>query len=337
MLERVPLWFHTFLSRRRRRLYAGHRAGSPLPPARDTAGPDRRARAQRGRVRRVLRLSGRASRGSPRGRRGQRAVRRLDPPQMGIDLVPGAGFRAIAELLGSGVDYRRLDALGVDRLGETFDVILCFGILHRVEAPLTLMRVLGECLAQRRRMTSDLRRARRAGRRACSSMSAATRDDAVFWGFSRSSLDRLGRFSMRGSSSWTRPRSRVTRGSSARSRRADQAAWSRRSGRLHGQLVRAVGGERVGRVRARARARRGSAGVAVPVVMGRASAGSSLTSRPAWFTASALLERGRWRGEELEEGDRFVARPVALAAPTSSRPRSRGSCRSDGRSRRPRW
>ena len=67
--------------------------------------------------------------------------------RFGIDLVPGAGFRAIAELLGSGVDYRLLDALGVDRLGETFDVIFCFGILHRVEAPLTLMRVLGECLA----------------------------------------------------------------------------------------------------------------------------------------------------------------------------------------------
>ena len=49
--------------------------------------------------------------------------------------------------LSSGVAYRRLDALEVDRLGETFDVIFCFGILHRVEAPLTLLRVLGECLA----------------------------------------------------------------------------------------------------------------------------------------------------------------------------------------------
>jgi hypothetical protein len=65
--------------------------------------------------------------------------------RFGIDLEPGAGFRAIAELLGSNVDYRRLDALDVDRLAETFDV-MCFGILHRVEAPLTLMRVLGECL-----------------------------------------------------------------------------------------------------------------------------------------------------------------------------------------------
>jgi SAM-dependent methyltransferase len=67
--------------------------------------------------------------------------------RFGIHLEPGAGFRAIAELLRSRVDYHRLDALDVERLGETFDVILCFGVLHRVEAPLTLLRVLGECLA----------------------------------------------------------------------------------------------------------------------------------------------------------------------------------------------
>jgi hypothetical protein len=39
----------------------------------------------------------------------------------------------------------------------------------------------------------------------------------------------------------------------------------------------------------------------------------SLTSRRAWITASALPERGRWRGEELEEGDRFVPRPRGVA------------------------
>jgi SAM-dependent methyltransferase len=67
--------------------------------------------------------------------------------RLGIHLEPGAGFRAIADLLRSRVDQRRLDALDVERLGATFDVILCFGVLHRVEAPLTLFRVLGECLA----------------------------------------------------------------------------------------------------------------------------------------------------------------------------------------------
>src|SRR5207249_7392510 len=37
--------------------------------------------------------------------------------RFGIHLEPGVGFRAIAELLRSGVDYRRLDALDVERLG----------------------------------------------------------------------------------------------------------------------------------------------------------------------------------------------------------------------------
>lgn len=48
--------------------------------------------------------------------------------RFGIDLEPGAGFRAIAGLLHSKVDYRRLDAFDVQTLGETFDVVLCFGI-----------------------------------------------------------------------------------------------------------------------------------------------------------------------------------------------------------------
>ena len=196
MLERVPLWFHTF-SLNGAGVYTpgiarDHRYRLPAIPQDLT-------------VARVLDV------GAFDGfyaflaeRRGAARVVAVDNEQyvawirrrLGIDLVPGAGFRAIAELLGSGVDYRRLDALGVDRLGETFDVILCFGILHRVEAPLTLMRVLGECLAPGGGSSSDLRRARRAGR-PCVLVhergDVYTRDDAVFWGFSRSSLDRLGR------------------------------------------------------------------------------------------------------------------------------------------------
>lgn len=56
-------------------------------------------------------------------------------------------IHAIARQLHSGVESRRLDALDLEQLGETFDVIFCFGILHRVEAPLTLLRVLDACLA----------------------------------------------------------------------------------------------------------------------------------------------------------------------------------------------
>jgi len=67
--------------------------------------------------------------------------------RFGVKLEPGAGFRAIARLLDSRVEYRRLDALQLEQLGETFEVIFCFGILRRVEAPLTLLRVLHACLA----------------------------------------------------------------------------------------------------------------------------------------------------------------------------------------------
>jgi tRNA (mo5U34)-methyltransferase len=117
--------------------------------------------------------------------------------RFGIDLVPGVGFRAIAELLGSGVDYRRLDALEVDRLGEMFDVIFCFGILHRVEAPLTLLRVLGECLAPGGRIILESYGVRGGRDDPCVLVhergDVYARDDAVYWGFRNSSLDRLGR------------------------------------------------------------------------------------------------------------------------------------------------
>ena len=65
----------------------------------------------------------------------------------GYELEGGEGFRAIAELLGSRVEYRRLDAFRLDELGETFDFVFCFGILHRVSDPLGLLRVLRGQLA----------------------------------------------------------------------------------------------------------------------------------------------------------------------------------------------
>ena len=114
-----------------------------------------------------------------------------------IQLEPGAGFRAIAELLSSGVAYRRLDALEVDCLGEAFDVVFCFGILHRVEAPLTLLRVLGECLAPAGQIILETYGVRGGRDDPCVFVhehgDVYARDDAVYWGFSRSSLERLGR------------------------------------------------------------------------------------------------------------------------------------------------
>jgi tRNA (mo5U34)-methyltransferase len=65
----------------------------------------------------------------------------------GVELEGGDGFRAIHDLLGSRVEYRKLDALELDRLDERFDFIFCCGILHRVEAPARLLRLLSRRLA----------------------------------------------------------------------------------------------------------------------------------------------------------------------------------------------
>ena len=65
----------------------------------------------------------------------------------GIELQGGEGFATIADLLGSRVQYRRGDALALDGPAERFDVVLCFGIMHRVENPLGLLRRLAALLA----------------------------------------------------------------------------------------------------------------------------------------------------------------------------------------------
>ena len=196
-LERVPLWFHTF---------SLNGAGVYTPGI---------ARDHRYRLRAIPELLTGArvlDVGTFDGfyaflaeRRGAARVVAVDNEQyvgwirsrFGIDLEPGAGFRAIAELLSSGVAYRRLDALEVGRLGETFDVIFCFGILHRVEAPLTLLRVLGECLAPAGQIIVETYGVRGGQDDPCVHVhehgDVYARDDAVYWGFSRSSLGRLGR------------------------------------------------------------------------------------------------------------------------------------------------
>jgi tRNA (mo5U34)-methyltransferase len=146
-LERVPLWFHTFALNREHGLYTpgvarDHRYRVPFLP-RSFAGE------------RVLDV------GTFDGfyaflaeRRGAAHVLAVDNEQYvawvrarwGIELQGGEGFATIAELLGSRVRYRRGDALALDASGERFDVVLCFGILHRVENPLGLLRRLAALL-----------------------------------------------------------------------------------------------------------------------------------------------------------------------------------------------
>jgi tRNA (mo5U34)-methyltransferase len=148
-LRRVALWFHTFALDAEHALYTpgvarDHRYRVPLLPA-SFAGQ------------RVLDV------GTFDGfyaylaeHRGAARVVAVDNEQYvawvkarwGIALEGGDGFRAIGELLGSRVEYVRGDVFALADAGERFDVIFCFGILHRVENPLGLLRVLGGLLAR---------------------------------------------------------------------------------------------------------------------------------------------------------------------------------------------
>jgi SAM-dependent methyltransferase len=116
-----------------------------------------------------------------------------------VELEGGEAFRAIAELLESRVEYRRLDAFDLDAIAETFDYVLCFGILHRVANPLGLLEVL------RRRLDDDgtllletygvadphLEDA--AAIHVAEPGEVYARDDFVYWGFTGASLVRLAR------------------------------------------------------------------------------------------------------------------------------------------------
>ncbi len=67
--------------------------------------------------------------------------------RFGVELQAAAGFRAVHDLLGSHVVYRRRDVLDVAAMAETFDVALCFGMLHRVTDPIAVLRALAGVLA----------------------------------------------------------------------------------------------------------------------------------------------------------------------------------------------
>ena len=153
VLGRVPLWFHTFALNAEHGIYTpgvarDHRYRVPFFPA-SFAGQ------------RVLDV------GTFDGfyaflaeQRGAARVVAVDNEQYvawvrarwGIELEGGEGFRAIAELLDSRVEYVRGDALALVDTGERFDLVICFGILHRVENPLGLLRGLAGLLAPGGRM-----------------------------------------------------------------------------------------------------------------------------------------------------------------------------------------
>jgi tRNA (mo5U34)-methyltransferase len=115
-----------------------------------------------------------------------------------VELEGGEGFRAIHELLHSSVAYRKLDALDLDRLDESFDFILCCGILHRVEAPGRLLEVLSRRLSEggsvlietlgvlERPDDGDPVHRYRPGE-------VYPHDDYVYWGFTAAGIEMLGR------------------------------------------------------------------------------------------------------------------------------------------------
>jgi tRNA (mo5U34)-methyltransferase len=200
VLGRVPLWFHTFALDSEHGLYTpgvarDHRYRVPFLPASFIG-------------QRVLDV------GTFDGfyaylaeHRGAARVLAVDNEQYvawvkarwGVELEGGEGFRAIGALLGSRVEYRRVDARALTDAGERFDFIFCFGILHRVENPLGLLRLLGGLLEPGGRVLVETYGIAGDGRVDQSTIEVKQRgevyagDDYVYWGFAAGGLAALGR------------------------------------------------------------------------------------------------------------------------------------------------
>jgi len=109
-----------------------------------------------------------------------------------VELSGGEGFRAIAELLDSKVEYMRLDAFDLDGLEERFDHVFCFGILHRVESPLGLLRILRQRLGPAGELLLETYGVEPGGLTRGIEVRTAgdvySGDDFVYWGFTAEGL-----------------------------------------------------------------------------------------------------------------------------------------------------
>lgn len=138
-------------------------------------------------------------------RRGARRVVAVDNEQyvdwvrgrFGVVLEGGAGFRAVAALTGSRVQYHRMDALHVHALGERFDVVLCFGLLHRVTDPIALLRALAGVLASGGEIVLETYGSRLPADPPAIEVrepgDVYPRDEFVYWAFAAQGLRRLAR------------------------------------------------------------------------------------------------------------------------------------------------
>ena len=116
----------------------------------------------------------------------------------GVELEGGAGFRAIHRLIDSAVEYRRMDAFALEDLRERFDFVFCLGILHRVENPLGLLRIVRGCTANGGTVlieTHGLEEGDGNGPviRVFDPGEVYTRDEFVYWGFGEIGLERVAR------------------------------------------------------------------------------------------------------------------------------------------------
>ena len=91
-----------------------------------------------------------------------------------------------------------MDAFALDRLGERFDLVHCFGILHRVENPLGLLRVLrgrtasgGTVLVETYGVGPEDRNGPVI--RVSEPGEVYARDEFIYWGFGQTGLERLAR------------------------------------------------------------------------------------------------------------------------------------------------
>lgn len=118
----------------------------------------------------------------------------------GIELKGAEGFEAIGALLDSKVEYRRMDALDLADRDGSFDLIFCFGLLHRVQDPLGLLRVLARRLSPRGRLlietagTLDDAGAADGAIHVPRPGQVNARDNYFFWRFSSGSLRHLAEF-----------------------------------------------------------------------------------------------------------------------------------------------
>lgn len=199
VLDRVPLWFHTFALNSEQGLYTpgvarDHRYRVPFLPASFEG-------------QHVLDV------GTFDGfyaylaeHRGAARVVGVDNEQYvawvkarwGVELEGGEGFRTIGGLLDSQVEYRREDAGTLIDTGERFDFIFCFGILHRVENPLGLLRQLGGLLEPGGRILVETYGVAGDGRLDQYTIEVKQTgevyegDDYVYWGFPAGGLAALG-------------------------------------------------------------------------------------------------------------------------------------------------